>query len=268
MTALVYPVVVHWTWGGGWLSELGYTDFAGSGIVHMVGGVVGLIGAIILGARKGRFEDSKEEFRPSNVGMVTLGTLILWFGWYGFNGGSALGATGTNNKVIQVVCMNTTIAAALGGLTSFILSMIFDKVESVGALANGLLAGLVGITAGCDSANEWWSVLIGVVSGLLFFLSSKLLKHLKIDDPLDAFSVHGVGGMWGVVASGLTRVIVGDAEVKILTGCLIGVAAIIGWSILCALIIFLPLQFFEIFRVAEEIEDVGLDEVFHGGLGY
>jgi len=133
----------------------------------MLGAVCGLIGAIFLGPRLGKFdaETADDEFRPHNVGMVVLGTLILWFGWYGFNGGSALGATGANSVAIQVVCINTTLSAAAGGLTVFILVMLLDKIECVSSLSNGLLAGLVGITAGCDAANSWWSLLIGFLSG-------------------------------------------------------------------------------------------------------
>lgn len=217
LTAFIYPVVVQWTWAGGWLTTLGYTDFAGSGIVHMLGGTCGLVGAQFLGPRIGRFDPTtpKEEFAPHNVGLVCLGTVILWFGWYGFNGGSALGATGANTDAIQVVCLNTTISAAASGLTAFLLKMWVDKVESVAALSNGLLCGLVGITAGCDSANEYWSIGIGVVSGFIYIFFGKWLESTSVDlgfvqmdrtdDPLEAVTVHGACGFWGCVASGLTR---------------------------------------------------------------
>ena len=172
-------MVVHWTWAAdGWLGALGFADFAGSGIVHMVGGVCGLFGALFLGPRIGVFEPDtdKEEFRPHNMAMVVLGALTLRFGWFGFNGGSALGATGANSALIQVVCMNTTIAASVGGLTVFGLTMLVDKVECVGALSNGLLAGLVSITACCDSADYYWALGIGLFGGCVFLGSSKLLK--------------------------------------------------------------------------------------------
>jgi len=235
----------------------------------MLGAFCGLTGAIFLGPRIGRFDPDtpRDEFRPHNVGMVTLGTLILWFGWYGFNGGSALGATGDNSALIQVVCMNTTLSAAMGGLTSFLLVMFIDKIECVASLSNGLLAGLVGITAGCDSANSYWALAIGFVSGCLFVGSSKLLKVLKVDDPLDAFSVHGMCGFWGVIASGLTRVFVRDAEMSVLTGCVIGAFVIIGWTIVTSILIFMPLSCLRLLRVSPEIETKGLDEVYHGGLG-
>jgi len=252
------------------LSELGYTDFAGSGIVHMLGAFCGLVGAIFLGPRIGRFDEdtNPEEFRPHNVGMVTLGTLILWFGWYGFNGGSALGATGDNSHVIQVVCMNTTLSAAAGGLTTFVLVMLIDKIECVSSLSNGLLAGLVAITAGCDASNSWFSIAIGCAAGFIFVGTSKLLKVLKVDDPLDAFAVHGANGLWGCIASGLVRVFVQGDNMSVLTGCLIGAGVIIGWTIVCSVLIFMPLKCLGILRVSPDIETKGLDEVFHGGLGY
>jgi Amt family ammonium transporter len=164
--------------------------------------------------------------------------------------------------------MNTTLSAAAGGLTTFLLIMFIDKIECVASLSNGLLAGLVAITAGCDSSNELWSLGIGVVSGLIFVGSSKLLKMLKVDDPLDAFSVHGANGLWGVIASVLTRVFVGKAEMKVLSGCLIGAGVIIGWTIVTSVLIFMPLSCLRLLRVSPDIETKGLDEVFHGGLGY
>lgn len=179
MTAFAYPVVVQWTWSAnGWLTAQGYTDFAGSGIVHMTGGVFGLVGAIVLGPRTGRFESltDKREFAPHNVGMVVLGTMILWFGWYGFNAGSALGIVGDNNAVTQLCCMTTTIAAATGGLTTFLITLYLEKVESVTVLANGILAGLVGITASCNSTKPWSALVIGIISGIIYTLSSKTLQ--------------------------------------------------------------------------------------------
>lgn len=169
---------------------------------------------------------------------MVLGTFILWFGWYGFNGGSALGATGDNTLVIQTVCMNTTLSAATGGLTVFLLTMLVDHIECVSSLANGLLAGLVSITAGCDSANEYWALFAGIVGGAIFWGSSRLMKYLKVDDPLDAFSVHGACGFWGCVVSGLTRFFVRDSGSKVLIGCLLGPFIIIAWLSLCCVIMF------------------------------
>jgi len=140
--------------------------------------------------------------------------------------------------VIQTVCMNTTLSAATGGLTVFILTMVVDHVECVSSLANGLLAGLVSITAGCDSANEYWALFAGLIGGVTFWSSSRLMKYLQVDDPLDAFSVHGACGLWGCIVSGLTRYFVRSAELKILTGCLLGPLIIIAWVSLCCLIMF------------------------------
>merc|ERR1711988_937438 len=204
MTAFIYPVIVHWTWGGGWLSNGDdgiYTDFAGSGIVHMTGGVAALCGAAILGPRSGRFDaDKADKFAPHNVPMIVLGTFILWFGWYGFNCGSTTAMTDGSDNTAALVAMTTTLSAAMGGITVFFLRFAMTKQHDVCGLANGVLAGLVSITAGCDGVYGWAAILIGFIGGLIFVGASALLKKLKIDDPVDAFAVHGACGAWGVIA--------------------------------------------------------------------
>lgn len=174
--------------------------------------------------------------------------------------------------------MNTTISAASGGLTTFLLTMWVEKHEQVGALCNGILAGLVGITAGCDSADEYWSIFIGIMSGLIYYIASKALPSMssdlgfmkidRTDDPLDAVAIHGVCGFWGCVASGLTRVYVQGNDLSVLSGCVFGALVIILWTLACSTLIFFPLWLSGLLRVSKEIEERGMDEVYHGGLGY
>eukprot|EP00438_Fugacium_kawagutii_P034068 Skav205989 [mRNA] locus=scaffold2084:42327:45402:+ [translate_table: standard] len=206
MTSFIYPVVVAWTWGGGWLANLfgvGYMDFAGSGIVHLTGGVAGLAGTFILGPRKGRFTNP-EEFECHNLPLVVLGTFALWFGWYGFNPGSTLTMkSGGDGALAAQVAMNTTLSAATAGLSVFILRYIITKKYDVGALCNGILAGLVSITAGCGNMESGSAVATGVIGAIVYQAASMLLQKLKIDDPVDAVPVHGFCGAWGVLACGL-----------------------------------------------------------------
>ncbi|CAJ1346012.1 unnamed protein product, partial [Effrenium voratum] len=206
MTSFIYPVVVAWTWGGGWIAsvlDVGYMDFAGSGVVHLTGGVSGLAGTIVLGPRKGRFVNP-EEFEPHNLPLVVLGTFALWFGWYGFNPGSTLkmhdGATGA---LAAQVAMNTTLAAATGGITVFILRYAILRKYDVGGLCNGILAGLVSITAGCGNMECGSAFATGLVGAMVYQGASMLLQKLKIDDPVDAAPVHGFCGIWGCIACGL-----------------------------------------------------------------
>ena len=219
MTAIVYPIVVHWTWSGaGFLNYSNkdgesvtsfdtpfYKDFAGSGIVHMVGGVAAAIGAKIVGPRNGRFDKEREaEFAPHNLPLVVLGTLILWFGWYGFNPGSTLALSSASDAYSAArVAVNTTLSAAAGGLTVLGLRYALTKKADVGGFCNGILAGLVAVTAGCGFVDSGESVAMGVIGGLVYNGASALMIKLEIDDPLDAFAVHGATGAWGVFATGL-----------------------------------------------------------------
>jgi len=214
MTAFIYPVVVAWTWGYGFLYEAGYMDFAGSGIVHMSGGVGALVGAIVAGPRKGRFDglttkleiifDCPASYCPHSQPTVVLGTFILWFGWYGFNCGSTLGmATAERGMMGAQVAMNTTLSAATGGLVVFLIRFAATKKYDIGGFCNGILAGLVSITAGCGNVECGSAVCIGFCGGLIFSLASAVLKLCKVDDPVDAFAVHGACGAWGTIAAGL-----------------------------------------------------------------
>lgn len=206
MTSFIYPVIVAWTWGYGWLSnlfEVGFMDFAGSGIVHLTGGVSALAGTVVLGPRKGRFENP-EEFEAHNLPLVVLGTFCLWFGWYGFNPGSTLGmSSGSTGAMAAQVAMNTTISAATGGLFVFLFRAFITGKYDVGGLCNGILAGLVSITAGCGSMECGSACFTGFMGALVYQGASMLLVKLKIDDPVDASPVHGFCGIWGVIAASL-----------------------------------------------------------------
>jgi len=217
MTTFIYPIIVAWTWGGGFLAdmnEVGYMDFAGSGVVHLTGGIAALVGSAIAGPRIGRFPvgttakeritECPEAFDPHSQPLIILGTFILWFGWYGFNCGSTLAMhTIENGFMAAHVAMNTTLAASVGGLVVFGLRYAMLRRYDIGGLCNGILAGLVSITAGCGSVETGTSILIGVLGAFIFQLASAALKAAKIDDPIDAFAVHGACGAWGVFAAGL-----------------------------------------------------------------
>ena len=202
MTSIIYPVIVHWTWGMGWLGDNGYYDFAGSGIVHMVGGLSALMGAIAAGPRKGRFEKGNEErFNAHNTPLMVLGTLILWFGWFGFNAGSTLSMHGDDVQNAARVSVNTMVAAASGGLFTFSIRSTYGEHPhySIGAMCNGVLAGLVAVTAPCGNIYPWAAVIIGIIGGCFYTCFSKLVVHMKWDDPLDAFAVHYGAGLCGVL---------------------------------------------------------------------
>lgn len=237
----------------------------------MVGGVFGLVGAKILQPRAGKFDHLRKpkenEFQPHNVPLVVLGTLILWFGWQGFNAGSTVSVTGSNTLAVAVVSNNTTLAAAAGGLTAFILTMYLEREESVVVLSNGLLAGLVSVTAPCSNVEKHNAIIIGIIGGVILIFSSRTLKKLKIDDPLDAFSVHGACGAWGVLAVGLF-----DKDVGLFHGHthgiwpqILGLIVIVAWTAILSAIIFLTLNHFGRLRIDQEIEEKGFDSEFHGG---
>lgn len=202
LSALVYPISGHWIWGGGWLADLGIRDFAGSTVVHSVGGWAALAGAILVGPRLGKYgkDGSVNVISPHNMPMATLGVFILWFGWYGFNPGSTLLAIGG----IAHVAVTTTLAAAAGAIAAMILSWIKFKKPDLSMSLNGALAGLVGITAPCASVSTTSAVIIGLVAGVIVVYSILFFERkLKIDDPVGAISVHGICGAWGTLAIGL-----------------------------------------------------------------
>mmetsp|Transcript_166261 Transcript_166261/g.403935 ORF Transcript_166261/g.403935 Transcript_166261/m.403935 type:complete len:550 (-) Transcript_166261:201-1850(-) len=218
LTSFIYPVVVAWTWGMGFLAaagSVGYMDFAGSGIVHLTGGVGALVGSIIAGPRNNRFKSPRgdfepvleepDEFAPHNETLIELGTAILFFGWYGFNMGSTLDMSLTSDSAFKAahIAMTTTLSAVVGGLSCFLLRCLISKKQEVPAFCNGLLAGLVSITAGCSTVSNGSSIVIGLVGAIIYQAASSVLKLLKIDDPLDAFPIHGACGAWGVMAAAI-----------------------------------------------------------------
>ena len=240
LSLFIYPLQGSWTWGGGFLSEWGFSDFAGSTIVHSVGGWAALAGAILLGARKGRYgEDGNvvmKGFEPSSLPLATLGTFILWLGWFGFNGGSQLAmASMTDMNAISQVFTNTNIAAAAGAVVAALLSQIIYKYVSLTLVLNGALAGLVSITAGPDYPTMPIATLIGGVGALLMFIAVPLFDSFKIDDPVGALSVHLVAGIWGTLAVGVFK-----PEGSILTqlqgigiiGAFVFIASFVLWFIL------------------------------------
>ena len=263
MTAVIYPVVGHWAWGGGWLAERGFVDFAGSGVVHAVGGIAGLVGTIFLGARKGAFHSDSTVHKGHNVILAGLGVLILWLGWFGFNPGSQLAAAGTDNaNAIALIALNTNLAAAAGALTALFFSWIRLGKPNVGMLLNGALAGLVAITAGCAAATPVASMIIGALGALVMIGGVALLWRLKIDDPVGAFPVHGCAGIFGVIAVPLFT-----SQGNLSTQ-LIGIAAIAAWTAVTSGIVFTVLRLTMKLRVSDKIEDEGLDTHEHGVVAY
>lgn len=276
MTAVIYPIVVAWTWGGGWLDQLGtpFLDFAGSAIVHMTGGVAGLVGTILLGARLGKYVDGKPRVIPAHsVPFAVVGTFILWFGWYGFNVGSALTADAIE---FGPAIATTTLAAAAGALTAMAVTWIRYGKSDVSMTANGALAGLVGITAGAGYVDVWASVVIGVIAGIIVVFSVTLLDRSGVDDPVGAVSVHGVCGVWGTLAVGLFLIEQDDGTKGLFLGGgfdqllsqIIGVVAIAVFVAIAAFIVFSIVKAVIGLRVTEDEEMAGLDIAEHGAPGY
>ena len=287
VSAIVYPIYGHWVWGGGWLSKLpfgvGAVDFAGSGIVHAMGGFIGLAGAMTLGPRIGKYDD-QGRVKPilgHNIPMAALGVFILWFGWFGFNPGSTLSA---HELRISVIAVNTNLAAAAGVLAALIFMKLKVGNWDLGMALNGSLAGLVAITAPCAWVEAWAAVVIGLVAGVLVCLGVLSLDKLHIDDPVGAVSVHGLNGIWGLISVGLFAdgtygnyttnapfvkgLFYGGGADQLIAqlisaGVCIAWAFIMGWIIFC-----LAKAIFGGIRVSAEEEAEGLDYGEHGGSAY
>ena len=275
----IYPISGHWGWGGGWLSNLGFHDFAGSTLVHSVGGWLALTGAIILGPRVGKYKNGKAVAIPGHsLSLATLGVFILWFAWFGFNCGSTVSATGGNMAAIGHIAVTTNIAAAVGGLTAMIIAWIKYGYPSLSMTLNGILAGLVAVTAGCDLVTPFGAVCIGVIAGVvLVFAVSFIENTLKIDDPVGAASVHGCCGALGTILVGLFAN--GDAAnvtlglfygggFNLLGVQLIGVVAVAAWAVINGIIIFKIMKKAKFLRVNKRIEEEGLDYYEHGETAY
>jgi ammonium transporter, Amt family len=277
ISALVYPVVVHWVWGGGWLSQLStpYHDFAGSSVVHMTGGVAALMGAATLGARIGKYDrDGTARVIPGhNIPFAVLGTFILLVGWYGFNPGSELAADGA----IGGIAVTTTLAGAAGAITAMITIWLKSGKPDVAMTANGMLAGLVGITAGTASVDNTGALVIGAVAGVLVVFAVLLFDRLRIDDPVGAISVHGVCGAFGALMVGVFAVedteywkaglLYGGGTDQLVTQ-LTGVLSIAAFVGITTFVLFQVLKRTVGLRVEDEEEMNGLDVLEHGHPGY
>ena len=255
LTTIIYPVVGAWTWGGGWLSQMGFQDFAGSTIVHSTGGWAALAGAIAVGARMNKFrkDGSVKNTPPSNVPAVTLGVFILWLGWFGFNGGSQLALDSAINVVaMSVILVNTNLAAAAGVLVAVSISRpLLGRVDLM-AVLNGAIAGLVAITAGPDIAAHHWAIVIGGVGGLISTVGMKVLETIKIDDVVGAIPAHMFAGVWGTLAVCIAAG--GNFMVQ-----LTGVVAIGAFTFVTSLIVWKLIGALIGLRVTLAVEELGQD---------
>ena len=276
ISLIIYPIEAHWIWGGGWLANIGFHDYAGSTAIHMVGGIAALIGAIILGPRIGKYERDENgnvtkvnAIQGHSIPLGALGAFILWFGWYGFNGAAA-----TSTSELATIFLNTTIAPAVATVTTMIFTWIKNKKPDVSMCINACLAGLVGVTAGCDAFDAIGSTVVGLVSGfLVVFVVEFLDLKLHIDDPVGAVGVHMANGIWGTIAVGLLANPTAPAGLKGLfytgdfrqTGVqLLGFAAVAAYTAVMMAITFFIIKKTVGLRVSKEEEIKGLDKMEHG----
>lgn len=271
ITAFIYPISGHWIWGGGWLSEMGFHDFAGSTVVHSVGAWVGLAGAMIVGPRLGKYSaNGKSNAIPGhNLAFGALGVFILWFGWFGFNAGSQLAASGEDNATaIAHIFLTTNLSAVSGAMMALIVSWFRYKKPALSITMNGALAGLVGITAGCDIVTPGGAIIIGAIAGtILVFAVEFIDKKLKIDDPVGAVSVHGVCGALGTIMVGVFATdggLLHGGGTELLVTQIIGVAAVFVWAFALGYILFKIIKVTIGVRVSKSHEDIGLDQTEHG----
>ncbi len=282
ITSVVYPIAGHWIWGGGWLADLGMIDFAGSTVVHTVGGFSALAGTMLLGPRLGKYnQDGSSNAIPGhNIALAVLGVFILWFGWFGFNPGSTLSAL---SPAISIIAVNTAVSASAGALSAMIFVWIRFKKPDASMTLNGSLAGLVGITAGCALVSPLSAIIIGLLSGVLVSVSIELFdKKFHIDDPVGAISVHGICGVFGTIAVGLFAqeeyaalagfegvkgIFFGGSGWQLLVQ-FIGSVSVILWTFGFMFIIFFIMKKVKALRVSREEELKGLDIEEHGMEAY
>lgn len=283
ISLIIYPVEGHWTWGGGWLCNADpasfmmrtfgttFHDFAGSAVVHSVGGVLAFVGACALGPRLGKYrKDGTSNAIPGhNLTLASLGVFILWFGWFGFNPGSQLAASGeTNRMAISHVFLTTNLSATAGGLATMLTTWVKYGKPSFSLMLNGVLAGLVGITAGCDLVSPLGAIIIGAICGLLLPFAIEFIdKKLHVDDPVGASSVHGVCGILGTLLTGLLAVDQGACYghgLRFLGAQCLGIVCIDAWAAACGIILFLAIKKTVGLRVDPRIEEEGLDIYEHG----
>lgn len=265
LVLFIYPITGSWQWGEGWLDDMGFYDFAGSSLVHGFGGFAALAAVIVLGPRAGKYVDGK--IRPilgHSMPLAAIGVFLLFVGWFGFNGGSVLSA---NPMDVSFVFVTTAVAAASGGIASIFTSWFFVKKPDLSMSLNGILAGLVGITAGADVVTLYSALIIGFIAGVIVVFAIMFFDKIKVDDPVGAISVHGVCGIWGTIALGLPFFNGGNEELSFFTQ-VIGTISVCGFAFLASLVIFLVIKAVFGLRVSAEEEEEGLDIGEHGQEAY
>lgn len=276
ISALIYPIEGAWSWGGGWLDAMGFHDFAGSTVVHATGGALALAGAIILGPRVGKYHTTTKDGKRKtkvyaipghNLALCALGVFILWMGWFGFNPGSTIAAEGAVNALsMSHIMLTTNMAAAVGGTVALIYTWLIDGKPSLSMVCNGILAGLVGITAGCDCVSIGAAAIIGLIASLMMCVSVWFIdQKLHVDDPVGAVSVHGVGGIVGTILTGVfaypeTGYTIGTQTLGALT--------VVLYAFCAGLILFAGIKYTLGLRVERRIEEEGLDIYEHGESAY
>jgi Amt family ammonium transporter len=274
ITLLIYPISGHWIWGGGWLSEIGFHDFAGSTVVHSVGAWVGFVGSAILGPRLGKYVNKKPMAIPGhNLTLAALGVFILWFGWFGFNPGSQLAAASNDDALaISHIFITTNLAAAAGAVTSMLVAWGRYRRPILSFALNGALAGLVAITAGCDIVSPGGALMIGIIAGFVLPFGVEFIdKVLKVDDPVGAVTVHGICGALGTLLVGFFATEGGlfyGGGAALLGVQAVGVLAVAAWAMGLGFILFKILKATNGLRVEKRIEEEGLDVYEHGETAY